>query len=94
MIQVFIMNSFATTPEGGNPAGVVLRSDFSEKEMLKIASIAGFSETAFLNRVDGSHYEIRFFTPAVEVDLCGHATIAAFSRLKQQGLLEGGNYFL
>ena len=54
MIQVFIMNSFATTPEGGNPAGVVLRSDFSEKEMLKIASIAGFSETAFLNRVDGS----------------------------------------
>ena len=94
MIQVFIMNSFATTPEGGNPAGVVLRSDFSEKEMLKIASIAGFSETAFLNRVDGSHYEIRFFTPAAEVDLCGHATIAAFSLLKKQELLEDGNYFL
>ena len=49
MIQVFIMNSFAPTPEGRNPAGVVLRPDLSETEMLKIASIAGLSETAFLN---------------------------------------------
>ena len=47
MTQVFVMNSFAKTPEGGNPAGVVLNSHFKEEEMLKIASKAGFSETAF-----------------------------------------------
>ena len=94
MTQVFVMNSFAKTPEGGNPAGVVLNSHFKEEEMLKIASKAGFSETAFLNKIDDSHYEIKFFTPVAEVDLCGHATIASFALLEKQGKIGDGGYFL
>ena len=56
MTQVFVMNSFAKTPEGGNPAGVVLNSHFKEEEMLKIASKAGFSET-WSDKQKGCCYE-------------------------------------
>ena len=59
MTQVFVMNSFAKTPEGGNPAGVVLNSHFKEEKMLKIASKAGFSETAFLKEAIQKYYASR-----------------------------------
>ena len=94
MTQVFVMNSFAKTPEGGNPAGVVLNSHFTAEALLTIASKARSSATAFLNKIDDSHYEIRFFTPVAEVDLCGHATIASFALLEKQGCICDGDYFL
>ncbi len=93
-MEVFLLNSFAKTPEGGNPAGVVLESDLTEAQMLAIAKEVGFSETAFLNKVGEKNYKIRYFTPAAEVDLCGHATIATFSLLKTKGLVEEGEYNL
>lgn len=64
----------------GSPAGVVLEADtLSEKEMLLVARELNNSETAFLLRPDGDDHEfkIRYFTPKVEVPICGHATIAS-----------------
>jgi PhzF family phenazine biosynthesis protein len=69
--------AFSPTPEGGNPAGVVLdATGMTDQQMLDIAAAVGYSETAFLvPRVD--HIEARYFSPLAEVSFCGHATIAA-----------------
>ncbi len=93
-VDFYTLNSFSKGETGGNPAGIVLSLDFSEDEMKKIAAKVGFSETAFLKKIDDNTYKIRFFTPTDEVDLCGHATIAAFSLLKQKGLIKNGVYKL
>nr|WP_314463185.1 PhzF family phenazine biosynthesis protein [uncultured Clostridium sp.] len=92
-IKVYKLNSFAKTTEGGNAAGVVIDADsLSEKEMGKIAAILGFSETAFILHSDAADFRVRFFTPKEEVDLCGHATIAAFYTMAYLGLLKPGKY--
>ncbi len=92
-VKVYKLNAFAKTKEGGNAAGVVINADsLSEKEMGKIAAILGFSETAFLLRSDAADFRVRFFTPKEEVDLCGHATIAAFHTMAHLGLLKPDEY--
>jgi PhzF family phenazine biosynthesis protein len=92
-VKVYQLNSFAKTNEGGNAAGVVIDADsLSEKEMGMVAAIVGFSETAFVMQSDAADFRVRFFTPKVEVDLCGHATIAAFYTMAYQGLIKPGNY--
>lgn len=78
-MEVVILKSFTYNKSGGNEAGlVVLDRDLSEEEMQKIAADVGLSETAFLKRIDEKNFNVRFFTPVCEVELCGHATIAAF----------------
>ena len=69
--------AFTDSPDGGNPAGVVLdATGMSAEEMLKIAADLGYSETAFATpRADGD-YDVRYFSPEAEVPFCGHATIA------------------
>jgi len=92
-LKVYIMNAFADGSEGGNPAGVVYfadKEDLSEDTMQKIAAELNFSETAFVHRKNETTFSIRYFTPACEVPLCGHATIAAFSLLRQKGLITDG----
>lgn len=85
-IKVFLVNSFAKTAEGGNAAGVVLDADgFKDDDMKKIAKILGHSETAFVSKSEVADFKVRFFTPEEEVDLCGHATIATFHTLAEQG---------
>lgn len=92
-IKVYKINAFAKTNEGGNPAGVVVNADaLSEKDMKEIASIVGFSETAFVMKSDAADFKIQFFTPTEEVDLCGHATIGTFSTLFSEGYIKPGNY--
>lgn len=92
-IKVYTLNSFAKSIKGGNPAGVVLEADnLSEEEMKKIASIIGFSETAFVMKSKLANFKVRFFTPSHEVDLCGHATIATFSLLARKGMIGVGKY--
>ena len=92
-VNVYQLNSFAKTNEGGNPAGVVLDADsLSETQMGKIAAILGFSETAFVMQSGIADFRVRFFTPKEEVDLCGHATIAAFYTMSYLGLLKPGKY--
>lgn len=92
-VNVYTLNSFAKTKEGGNVAGVVTNADsLSEKEMKKIAAILGYSETAFILRSNVADFKVRFFTPNDEVDLCGHATIATFYTMASLGLLKPGTY--
>ena len=69
--------AFTETPEGGNPAGVVLdASGLGDAEMQAIAAEVGYSETAFVTAADGSDLVVRYFSPLAEVPFCGHATIA------------------
>ncbi|WP_097004406.1 PhzF family phenazine biosynthesis protein [Lacrimispora amygdalina] len=92
-VKVYKLNSFAKTKEGGNAAGVVINADsLSEKDMIKIAAILGFSETAFILPSEAADFRVRFFTPKEEVDLCGHATIAVFHTMAHLGLLKPGKY--
>jgi len=70
--------AFSTTPEGGNPAGVVLdASGLADDAMQAVAAEVGFSETAFLRPRGPREFDTRYFSPAAEVPFCGHATIAA-----------------
>ncbi len=75
---VWFVNAFAAGYSGGNTAAVVLLTDFpDDSRLLALASEFGFSETAFLRRLAPARYHIRWFTPEVEVPLCGHATLAS-----------------
>ncbi|MCM3782286.1 PhzF family phenazine biosynthesis protein [Neobacillus mesonae] len=97
-IEVYTLNAFAKEEHGGNPAGVVLHSDtmaaMPETIMQETARIVGLSETAFFEETDEADYKIRYFTPNSEVDLCGHATIAAFYLLWIQGRIDLGTHTL
>lgn len=75
---LFQVDAFTSTPFRGNPAGVCLVSKGANAgRMQDIASEMNVSETAFVRRrVDGD-FDLRWFTPTVEVELCGHATLAA-----------------
>jgi PhzF family phenazine biosynthesis protein len=92
-IKAFLVYSFAKTAEGGNPAGVVLDVDgIQDDDMKKIAKILGHSETAFVSKSEMADFKVRFFTPGEEVNLCGHATIATFHTLVEQGRVHPGRY--
>ena len=87
------MRAFAKTEKGGNPAGVVFDADgLSESSMKEIASEVGYSETAFVMKSHMADFRVRFFTPIEEVDLCGHATIAAFNLMRDEKIILPGNY--
>ena len=76
-IEIFHVDSFAKTLFTGNPAAVcILPSWISDDYLCKIAAENNLSETAYLVP-SGDNYEIRWFTPTTEVDLCGHATLAS-----------------
>ena len=94
MKDIYKLSAFPKTLSGGNPAGVVLNADnLSELEMLEIAKEIGYSETAFILKSKIADFKLRFFTPIVEVDLCGHATIATFNLLKMKDIVRKGTYF-
>ncbi len=86
-MKYFIVDAFTDQPFGGNPAGVVLLDGDSfpkEELMLQVAAELRYSETAFVRRHSDSEYTVRYFTPKAEVELCGHATIAALTHYLQQ----------
>ena len=73
---IFQLDSFTTTRFAGNPAAVVVLEQFlPDASMQAIAAENNLAETAFLV-VDGTAHHLRWFTPTVEVKLCGHATLA------------------
>ena len=81
MTSVLRYAAFASTPDGGNPAGIVLdASSLDDAEMQKTAADVGFAETAFLIEPaiagDIRHARVRYFSPIAEVPFCGHATVA------------------
>ncbi|MGO1118398.1 PhzF family phenazine biosynthesis protein [Rhodovibrionaceae bacterium A322] len=93
-LPLYQVDAFTNELFGGNPAAVCpLDSWLPEAQLAAIAAENNLSETAyFVAKPDGSdgqpHYDLRWFTPAVEVDLCGHATLASasviFTRLKPE----------
>lgn len=88
MDNIFQVDAFANEPFKGNPAGVVLLSEEKVSEwMQNFAKEMNLSETAFLLK-EGDGYHLRWFTPAVEVDLCGHATLACGHVLFSEGLAD------
>ncbi len=81
-----MVDAFSSRPFSGNPAGVVLLDEPAEASwMQQVAAELKHSETAFaLQRADGD-YDLRWFTPAAEVRLCGHATLATTHVLATTG---------
>jgi len=83
------VDAFTTTPLSGNPAGVVTRGGeaLSDAQMQAVAREMNVAETAFLlpPSQTGADVRIRWFTPEVEVALCGHATVAAFHAAAEEG---------
>src|SRR5829696_229671 len=81
MIPFALVDAFTDRPFAGNTAGVVTAADGLSTELMQaIARELGQTETCFVSAADDPETELalRWFTPAVEVDLCGHATVAAF----------------
>ena len=85
---IYQVDSFTNKAFKGNPAGVMIVSpDFSEDTMLLIAQEMNLSETAFVIPTD-NHLRIRYFTPTIEVPLCGHATLASAHILYELGFVK------
>lgn len=89
-LRIVQVDAFTNRPFAGNPAAVcVLAKSPPDAWMQNVAREMNLSETAFLVPQDGG-YNLRWFTPAVEVDLCGHATVASAHVLWEDGHLAGG----
>jgi len=90
---IYQVDAFTDEPFKGNPAGVMIVDDGMTTENLQnIAMEMNLSETAFIIP-RGNGYQIRFFTPTSEVDLCGHATLASAHILFELGLVNGTIHF-
>jgi len=89
--RIFVVDAFTDRAFGGNPAAVCILDEPRDDGWRRdVAREMNLSETAFLEkRADGS-YTLRWFTPAVEVDLCGHATLASAHILWETGEMAAG----
>ena len=78
-MKTYIVDSFTDQPFKGNPAGVCLAEHEPDSaRMLAIAKELGLSETAFVRKLEGDNrFSIRYFSPKMEIPLCGHATLAS-----------------
>ncbi|MFQ5741851.1 MAG: PhzF family phenazine biosynthesis protein [Acidobacteriota bacterium] len=89
-VRIFQVDAFTARPFGGNPAAVCLLSKPAEEAwMQSVAGEMNLSETAFVQQCDEG-YQLRWFTPVCEVDLCGHATLASAHVLWETGELAPG----
>ncbi|WP_028553137.1 PhzF family phenazine biosynthesis protein [Paenibacillus sp. UNC451MF] len=89
MISIYTVDAFTSTPFTGNPAAVCILQEFPSDDawLKKIAAEMNLSETAFLCPMEGvGNYQLRWFTPESEVDLCGHATLASAKVLWESGV--------
>jgi PhzF family phenazine biosynthesis protein len=91
--EIHVVDAFAAGPYRGNPAGVVpldIGDAPDETWMQTVAAEMRHSETAYLEPRADDSYTLRWFTPEVEVDLCGHATLASAHVLYESGRLAAG----
>jgi PhzF family phenazine biosynthesis protein len=87
-VEIFQVDAFTDKPFSGNPAAVcMLPEESDEAWMQKVAQEMNLSETAFLHN-GGDSFNLRWFTPTVEVELCGHATLASAHVLWEMGYLK------
>jgi len=90
-MRIYQVDSFTNEPFKGNPAGVcILEEPADEAWMQHVAMEMNLAETAFVRRRDDGAFDLRWFTPAVEVELCGHATLATAHILWETGVLTPG----
>ena len=94
MTKIFHIDAFASRPFTGNPAVVCLLTEPKTEEWMQaVAAEMNLSETAFVARdpdAEEKRFHLRWFTPTVEVDLCGHATLATSHTLWESGWLAAG----
>ena len=84
-VTIIQVDAFTNKPFAGNPAAVcVLPAPREEEWMQAVAAEMNLAETAFLHK-EGEGYRLRWFTPVMEVDLCGHATLASAHVLWERG---------
>lgn len=86
-IEIFQIDAFTTEAFKGNPAGITFSNDLSENEKQLIANEMNLSETAFISDSKIADYKLQWFTPAKEVNLCGHATIASLHFLFEKSMI-------
>lgn len=92
--KLYQVDAFTDEPFKGNPAGVMIVENEPDVDfMQEIAMEMNLSETAFVVPAD-DHYKIRYFTPAQEVALCGHATLASAHILYELGVKKSGEPIL
>ena len=90
-LPIYVVHAFTDRPFAGNPAAVCFPpAPPSDSWMQQVAAEMRLSETAFVTPAEDG-YRLRWFTPTVEVDLCGHATLAAACVLWETGRLGPGN---
>ena len=86
MTRILQVDAFTSEPFRGNPAGVCLLDEARQDAwMQRVAAEMNLAETAFLRRRADGAYDLRWFTPVAEVDLCGHATLASAHVLWESG---------
>ena len=90
-VDVCQIDAFTDEPFRGNPAGVVYSDELNAEEMQLIAREFNVSETAFISKSSEADFNLRWFTPTVEVKLCGHATIASIHYLLQRGIIQNNS---
>jgi PhzF family phenazine biosynthesis protein len=84
-IPYFVVDAFTNKPFSGNPAAVVILKDPKTDEWLQqVAAEFNLSETAFLWHQENNKWNLRWFTPTCEVNLCGHATLASAHVLSRE----------
>lgn len=91
LYEVYQIDAFTDLPFNGNPAGVVYSEELSIEEMQLIAKEINVSETAFISKSREADFNLKWFTPTVEVKLCGHATIASLHYLYQRELIKNNS---
>ncbi len=93
MIKIYVASAFCKDKKGGNKAGVVFDDNVLSDDIKKnIAKQLGYAETAFISKSNKADYCIRYFTPAEEVPLCEHATVASFGVLNYLKKLDKEEY--
>lgn len=91
-IEIFQIDAFTKEAFKGNPAGVTFSDNLSQNEMHLIAKEMNLSETAFLSYSKIANYKLQWFTPAKEVNLCGHATIASLHFLFDKNMISSNQH--
>jgi len=93
-MKLFVASAFSKNNIGGNKAGVCLLGEaLNEQQKIEIAKQLGFSETAYVS-TGKRGFKLEYFTPAGEVPLCGHATIASFIVMRDQLALSKNTYII
>jgi len=86
--DIYQIDAFTKQPFNGNSAAVIFADDLTNEEMQAIAMEMNLSETAFISSSNKADFKLKWFTPAIEVELCGHATIASLHYLAERNIIQ------